>query len=362
MDISQLLTFTHQNDGSDLHISAGEPPMIRVHGSMKKIKVASLSPEETNAMLYDIMGDAQRKAFEQSNDVDFSIELTESARFRVNIFRTRRGMGAVFRTIPTTILTIEQLGLSPTIAQLCRKEKGLILVTGPTGSGKSTTLAAMIDLLNEEREGHILTIEDPIEFVHTSKKCLVNQREVGQHTNSFAAALRAALREDPDIILVGEMRDLETIQLALTAAETGHLVFGTLHTSSAPKTVDRIIDVFPATQQAQVRAMLSESMQAIITQTLCKKIGGGRIAALEILIGTTAARNLIREAKIHQLPSVIQTSQAIGMKLMQTALIELVEKNLITRETAIEKTGDPKMFEAHEQSMSSSPGKTQYGR
>ncbi len=362
MDISQLLMFTHQQGGSDLHISAHEPPMIRVHGDIKKIKVPPLSPEDTHSMLYDIMGDIQRKIFEEANDIDFSIELGESVRFRVNVFRTRRGMGAVFRTIPTQILTLEQLSLPPTLAQLSRKEKGLILVTGPTGSGKSTSLAAMVNLLNEEVEGHILTIEDPIEFVHPSKKCLVNQREIGPHTKSFAAALRAALREDPDIILVGEMRDLETIQLALTAAETGHLVFGTLHTSSAPKTVDRIIDVFPANQQGQVRAMLSESIQAIITQTLCKKVGGGRIAALEILVGTVAVRNLIRENKIHQLPSVMQTSQAAGMRTMEMALLELVEKNLITKETAIEKSGNPSMFDVQTQASASGPQRTNYGR
>jgi len=344
MDITQLLTFTHQQKGSDLHISAGESPMIRVDGEMKRIKVPPLSHEQTQAMLYDVMGDAQRKVFEERSDCDFSIDLGETARFRVNVFRQRRGMGAVFRIIPTNILSLEQLNMPTILAQVTRREKGLVLVTGPTGSGKSTTLAAMIDLINNEREGHILTIEDPIEFVHRSKKCLLNQREVGPHTQTFSSALRAALREDPDIILVGEMRDLETIQLALTAAETGHLVFGTLHTSSAPKTVDRIIDVFPANQQGQVRAMLAESVQAIITQTLCKKIGGGRAAALEIMLGTTAVRNLIRENKIHQLPSVIQTSQGVGMRLMEASLLELVDKNIISKDTAIEKTGNPNLF------------------
>ncbi len=362
MDISQLLTFCHQQGGSDLHITSSEPPMIRVHGDIKKIKVPPLTPEDTHAMLYDIMGDAQRKIFEGTNDIDFSIELGDSVRFRVNVFRTRRGLGGVFRTIPTKILSLEQLALPSLLAQLTRREKGLILVTGPTGSGKSTSLAAMIDLINDERHGHILTIEDPIEFVHVSKNCLVNQREVGPHTTSFAAALRAALREDPDFILVGEMRDLETIQLALTAAETGHLVFGTLHTSSAPKTIDRIIDVFPANQQGQVRAMLSESVQAIITQTLCKKVGGGRIAALEILLGTVAVRNLIRENKIHQIPSILQTSQSVGMRTMEMALIELVEKNLITKETAIEKTGNPQMFEAQQGISGNGSARAGYGR
>lgn len=351
MDIAQLLQFSYQQDASDLHISAGEPPMIRVHGDMKKIKVPPLTAEQTHAMLYDIMGDSQRKVFEEFSDIDFSMQLGEIARFRVNVFRQNRGIGGVFRKIPTKILALEELGMPSSLAEIARKEKGLVLVTGPTGSGKSTTLAAMIDLINAELEGHILTIEDPIEFVHRTKKCLVNQREIGPHTKSFSNALRAALREDPDIILVGEMRDLETIQLALTAAETGHLVFGTLHTSSAPKTVDRVIDVFPPNQQAQVRAMFAESIQAIITQTLCKKVGGGRVAALEILIGSTAVRNLIREGKIHQIPSVMQTSQALGMQTLEMHLRELVDRNLITRETAIEKTGNPDMFKELDQGI-----------
>lgn len=345
MDITQLLQFAYQQDASDLHISAGEPPMVRVHGDMKKIKMQALTAEQTHAMVYDIMSDTQRKVFEEHSDIDFSMQLGEVARFRVNVFRQNRGTGAVFRKIPTKVLTLEELGMPSILATISRREKGLVLVTGPTGSGKSTTLAGMINLINEELEGHILTVEDPIEFVHQSKKCLVNQREVGNQTKSFANALKAALREDPDIILVGEMRDLETIQLALTAAETGHLVFGTLHTSSAPKTVDRVIDVFPPNQQAQVRAMFSESIQAIITQTLCKKVGGGRVAGLEILIGTTAVRNLIREGKIHQIPSAMQTAQGVGMQTLEMHLRELVDRGLITKETAIEKTGDPKMFD-----------------
>ena len=344
MDITQLLQFAYQQNASDLHISAGEPPIIRVDGDIKRIKAPPLTGEQTHAMIYDIMNDGQRRSFEEKSDIDFAMQMGEIARFRVNVFRQQRGLGAVFRKIPTKILSLEELAMPPILKDVSRREKGLVLVTGPTGSGKSTTLAAMVDLINSELEGHILTVEDPVEFVHKPKKCLVNQREVGPHTQSFSNALRAALREDPDIILVGEMRDLETIQLALTAAETGHLVFGTLHTSSAPKTVDRIIDVFPPTQQAQVRAMFSESIQAIITQTLCKKVGGGRVAAMEVLMGTTAVRNLIREGKIHQIPGVMQTSQNVGMQTTEMALRDLVARNLISRETAIEKTGDANMF------------------
>lgn len=348
MDISQLLSFCHQQGGSDLHVTSGEPPMIRIDGDVKKMKVPPLEAEQCQASLYDIMNDAQRNKFEATNDVDFSIELGDTCRFRVNIFRQRNGMGAVFRVIPTEIMSFEQLQLPSILGEIIRKERGIILVTGPTGSGKSTTLAAMVDQLNSEKAGHILTIEDPVEFVHKSKRCLINQREVGPHTMSFANALKAALREDPDVILVGEMRDQETIQLALTAAETGHLVFGTLHTSSAPKTMDRIIDVFPASQQGQVRAMLAESLQAVITQTLCKKVGGGRVAALEILIGNTAVKNLIRENKIHQIPSMMQTNQHVGMQTLEMALVKLFHENKITRETAIEKSGNPDIFESND--------------
>ena len=351
MDIAQLLQFSYQQDASDLHVSAGEPPMIRVHGDMKKVKVPPLTMEQTHAMIYDIMSDGQRKTFEEFSDIDFSMQLGEIARFRVNVMRQNRGLAAVFRKIPTKIMSLQELHMPQILADISRKEKGLVLVTGPTGSGKSTTLAAMIDLINEELEGHILTVEDPIEFVHKSKKCLITQREVGPHTQSFNNALRAALREDPDIILVGEMRDLETIQLALTAAETGHLVFGTLHTSSAPKTVDRIIDVFPPNQQAQIRAMFAESIQAIVCQTLCKKVGGGRVAGLEILIGTTAVRNLIREGKIHQIPSAMQTSQGVGMQTMEMHLKELVDRKLVSRETAIEKTGNIELFKEMDKAL-----------
>jgi twitching motility protein PilT len=344
MDITQLLAFGVEQGASDCHLSAGEPPMIRIHGDLKKLDHPPLTREEAHALVYDIMNDAQRKAFEETHECDFSFEMGAVARFRVNVFLQRKGEGAVFRTIPTKILTLEQLEMPPILKQLCEKEKGLILVTGPTGSGKSTTLAGMVDYLNESFEGHILTVEDPIEFVHQSKKCLVNQRELGPHTNSFANALRAALREDPDIILVGEMRDLETIQLALTAAETGHIVFGTLHTSSAPKTVDRIIDVFPPNQQAQIRAQFAESVEAVITQTLLKKKGGGRVAALEIMTGTTAVRNLVREGKIHQIPGTMQVSQKDGMQTMDMALQNLVSRGLVSKEEAQSKSMNPNLF------------------
>jgi len=344
MDITQLLAFGVEQGASDCHLSAGEPPMIRIHGDLKKLDHAPLTKEEAHALVYDIMNDAQRKAFEETHECDFSFEMGTVARFRVNVFMQRKGEGAVFRTIPTKILTLEQLEMPAILKQLCEKEKGLILVTGPTGSGKSTTLAGMVDYLNETFEGHILTVEDPIEFVHQSKKCLVNQRELGPHTNSFANALRAALREDPDVILVGEMRDLETIQLALTAAETGHIVFGTLHTSSAPKTVDRIIDVFPPNQQAQIRAQFAESVEAVITQTLLKRKGGGRIAALEIMTGTTAVRNLVREGKIHQIPGTMQVSQKDGMQTMDMALLNLVSRGLVSKEEAQSKTSNPNLF------------------
>ena len=355
MDITELLTFAHTSGASDVHLTAGEPPRVRIHGDMKKLEEAALSPEEVHTLVFDIMSDALRRQFQETNDVDFSFELGDLARFRVNVFRGRRGEGAVFRTIPTTVMTIEDLGLPSILKDVCDKEKGLVLVTGPTGSGKSTTLAAMIDYINEGFEGHILTIEDPIEFVHHSKKCLLNQREVGMHTRSFSAALRGALREDPDVILVGEMRDLETISLALTAAETGHLVFGTLHTSSAPKTVDRIIDVFPAAQQEQIRIMFSESIQAVITQTLLKKRAGGRIAALEVLIGTPAVRNLIREGKIHQIPSAMQTGQKLGMQTLDMALIELVRRNIVSVEEAQSRTLTPNLFAGNAAARTSTP-------
>jgi twitching motility protein PilT len=344
MDITQLLVFGVEQGASDCHLSAGEPPMIRIDGELKKLDNPALTKEEVHALVYDIMNDAQRRVFEETHECDFSFELGQIARFRVNVFMQRKGEGAVFRTIPTKVMSLEDLGMPPILKQLCDKDKGLILVTGPTGSGKSTTLAGMIDYLNTSFEGHILTVEDPIEFVHQSKRCLVNQRELGPHTHSFANALRSALREDPDIILVGEMRDLETIQLALTAAETGHIVFGTLHTSSAPKTVDRIIDVFPPNQQAQIRAQFAESIEAVITQTLLKKKIGGRVAALEILTGTTAVRNLIREGKIHQIPGTMQVSQKDGMQTMDMALTHLVSRGIVTAEEAQSKSMTPNLF------------------
>jgi twitching motility protein PilT len=344
IDISKLLTFAVQQGASDCHISAGEPPMVRLHGDLKKLDYPALSQDETHALIYDMMSDVQRKNFEEHRECDFSFDLGDIARFRVNVFVQGRGLGAVFRTIPTEILPLEKLGMPPILRQICDREKGLVLVTGPTGSGKSTTLAAMIDYLNNTYEGHILTIEDPVEFVHKSKKCLVNQRELGVHTLSFANALRAALREDPDIILVGEMRDLETIQLALTAAETGHLVFATLHTSSAPKTVDRIIDAFPPNQQAQVRAQLSETLEAVLTQTLLKKKAGGRVAAVEIMMGTTAVRNLIREGKLHQIPGVMQASQKDGMQTMDMALLDLANRGVVTKSEAQSRSMNPNLF------------------
>jgi twitching motility protein PilT len=344
MDISQLLSFGVKEGASDCHLSAGEPPMLRLHGDMKKVDMPPMTQEQVHSLVYDIMSDAQRKIFEEHLECDFSFALGDISRFRVNVFLQNRGLAAVFRTIPTEILPLEKLGMPPIVRQLCDREKGLILVTGPTGSGKSTTLAGMIDYLNNLYEGHVITIEDPIEFVHKSKKCLVNQRELGVHTKSFANALRSALREDPDIVLVGEMRDLETIQLALTAAETGHLVFATLHTSSAPKTVDRIIDAFPPNQQAQVRTQLAEALEAVLTQTLVKKKTGGRAAAVEILVATTAIRNLIREQKLHQIPGLMQASQKEGMQTMDMALLDLATRGVITKAEAQSRSMNPNLF------------------
>jgi len=331
MDIAELLAFSVKHNASDLHLSAGLPPMIRVDGDIRRINVPELEHKVVHALVYDIMNDKQRKDFEEFFETDFSFEIPGLARFRVNAFNQDRGASAVFRTIPSKVLTLEDLGCPSTFQDIVNVPRGLVLVTGPTGSGKSTTLAAMVDYKNDNEYAHILTIEDPIEFVHQSKKCLINQREVHRDTLGFAEALRSALREDPDIILVGELRDLETIRLALTAAETGHLVFGTLHTSSAAKTIDRVIDVFPAGEKSMVRSMLSESLRAVISQTLLKKIGGGRTAGWEIMIGTPAIRNLIREDKVAQMYSAIQTGQAVGMQTLDQHLQEIVKRGMVSR-------------------------------
>jgi len=344
MDITQLLEFSAQQGASDLHLSAGLPPLIRLDGDIKRLDTPSLEAEEIHRMIYDIMDDEQRRHFEEYLESDFSFEIQNVARFRTNVFMQNRGLAAVFRTIPSKVLTLEDLKAPEIFKSIAETPRGLVLVTGPTGSGKSTTLAAMVDYLNERKNSHILTIEDPIEFVHEAKRCLVNQREVHRDTHSFENSLRSALREDPDIILVGEMRDLETIRLALTAAETGHLVLGTLHTSSAAKTIDRIIDVFPANEKEMVRSMLSESLKAVVAQTLIKKIDGGRVAAHEIMLGTSAIRNLIREDKIAQINSTIQTSTKIGMQTLDQDLLRLVKENQILLESARSKAQNKDNF------------------
>jgi twitching motility protein PilT len=343
--IDQFLRLMVQQKGSDLHLTVGSPPIIRQHGELTRVKFRELSAQDMQALLYEIMTPAQRTLFEETNDVDFAYEIADVARFRVNVFRQRKGMGSVMRTIPSKVLSADDLGLPEGIRRFCKLNKGLVLVTGPTGSGKSTTLAAMIDLINTTRPDHILTIEDPVEFVHPNKLGLINQREVGNHTKSFASALKAALREDPDVILVGEMRDLETISLGLTAAETGHLVFGTLHTASAAKTVDRIINVFPADEQEQVRAMLGESLRGVVAQQLLRKAdGSGRVAALEVMVGTPAIGNMIREAKTHQIPSMIQTGKKDGMQMMDQAILDFLMKKVIAPEEAYAKAHNKSEF------------------
>ena len=345
MQITDLLAFSVKNKASDLHISTGLPPMIRVHGDVRRINLPAANQEQVFDMITDVMNDNQRKIFQQNLETDLLFELPNIARFRVNAFMSNRGPAAVFRTIPSTVLTLEQLQAPKVFEKISDTPRGLVLVTGPTGSGKSTTLAAMINYINENHPAHILTIEDPIEFVHQSKKALVNQRELHEHTHSFANALKSALREDPDVILVGEMRDPETIGLALTAAETGHLVFGTLHTTGAAKTVDRIVDVFPAGEKEMVRSMLSESLRAVISQTLLKtKDGSGRVAAHEIMLSTPAVRNLIRENKIAQIGSVMQTGQQYGMQTLDQCLQNLVRRNQISVDMARSKASNPDLI------------------
>ncbi|CDT18851.1 type IV pilus twitching motility protein PilT [Vibrio coralliirubri] len=332
MDITELLNFSVKHNASDLHLSAGVSPMVRIDGEVRKLGIPALSHADVHRLVFEIMSDSQRGEFEEKLEVDFSFELPNVGRFRVNAFNQARGCSAVFRTIPVEIPTLDQLGAPEIFERIANYEKGLVLVTGPTGSGKSTTLAAMVDYVNRNHNKHILTIEDPIEFVHTNNKCLVNQREVHRDTHSFKAALRSALREDPDVILVGELRDQETISLALTAAETGHLVFGTLHTSSAAKTIDRIIDVFPGSDKDMVRSMLSESLRSVIAQKLLKRVGGGRVACHEIMMATPAIRNLIREDKVAQMYSIIQTGAAHGMQTMEQNAKQLMAQGLVDSE------------------------------
>ncbi len=344
MDIKDLLAFAVENKASDLHLSTDLPPMIRVDGDLRRIDIPALDQQTTHDLLYAVMTDKQRREFEENLEIDFSCEIPKLSRFRVNVFNQNRGIAGAFRVIPATILSLEELDAPASLSNIAKFPRGLVLVTGATGSGKSTTLAAMLHAVNKQQYSHIITIEDPIEFVHVSNRCLINQREVHRDTFSFSNALRSALREDPDIILVGEMRDLETIRLALTAAETGHLVFGTLHTTSAAKTINRIIDVFPGPEKTMVRTMLSESLQAVIAQNLLKKKGGGRIAAHEIMMCTPAIRNLIREDKIAQMYSAIQTGQNVGMQTLEQCLLKLVNENKIPKETAVDAANNKDML------------------
>jgi twitching motility protein PilT len=344
--IHEMLTFAVQHKASDIHLGAGEIPSVRIDGEVRRLDLDQLNIDDARRLAYSIMNEKQKSRFENELEVDFSIGLEGLARFRVNVFTQSRGVGMVLRQIPSRVLSLDELNAPSIFHQIAAYRKGLVLVTGPTGSGKSTSLAAIIDHINKNRAEHILTIEDPIEFVHTPHKCLINQREIGSHTKSFSVALRSALREDPDVILIGEMRDLETVSLALTAAETGHLVFGTLHTNSAPETIDRIIDAYPHEQQAQVRTMLSTSLAAVVTQTLLRSARGpGRVAAHEVMIATPAIRNLIRENKLHQMPSIIQASKGEGMVLMEDAILGLVGRGLVNRKAAISATGNPRLFD-----------------
>ena len=343
-EIDELLTLLVQESGSDLHLRVGEPPILRIHGELKRLEREPLTPPVVDAMIASIMPDRNHNEFTETNDTDFAHDIPGVARFRANTFREHHGAGGVFRVIPDKVATVEDLGIPPEVQNLCFLTKGLVLVTGPTGSGKSTTLGAMVDLVNRSRDDHVITIEDPIEFVHKNKRCIITQRQVGLHTGSFKAALRAALREDPDIMLVGELRDLETIAIALETAETGHLVFGTLHTTTAVGTIDRVIDQFPAERQPQIRVMLADTLKGVISQTLCKRIGGGRIAAREILLSVPAVANLIREGKPFQIPSVMQTSRKLGMILIGDVLIDLVDQGLVAPKEAYIKATDKTAF------------------
>ena len=344
-EIDAFFKLMHEQGASDLHLASGQPPALRLHGDIERIKYETLTSDKLRGLLYEITSQEKIKIFEESGDIDFGYEIPGLARYRANYFMQKSGISAVFREIPSEILTAEQLGLPPVISRLADLPRGLVLVTGPTGSGKSTTLAAIIDQANRTRKDHIITVEDPIEFVHRSQGCIVNHREVGLHTQTFSSALRGALREDPDIILVGELRDLETISLAIEASSTGHLVFGTLHTSSAAKTVDRIIEVFPSTEQAQIRSTLSDGLRAIVAQTLFKRVDKkGRCAALEVLVATPAVRNLIREAKTHQISSMIQTGKKYGMQLLDDAIMQLYQKGWISPDEAYGKANNKSLF------------------